>query len=197
MTPHDIKLLNLLDSQVQSCTKCNLYSNGRSKPYWANTSQYGLLLEAPGKEEVVQNTPVVGSAGNKLWAELHEVGLERSDFLIVNSVNCRPVVENKNGKPTVEQTILCSDWVRKYLRIVKPTKMLVMGRYAIESFNRIVGGEMLPTDSIVNNNGKITFVSFFDLQIHIVVSVHPAFCIYRPEKGIQALKHSIEVFKEI
>jgi uracil-DNA glycosylase family 4 len=197
MTPHDIKLLNLLDSQVQSCTKCNLYSNGRAKPYWANTSQYGLLLEAPGKQEVDQNTPVVGSAGNKLWAELHEVGLERSDFLIVNSVNCRPLDGNKNGKPTVEETTLCSDWIRKYLRIVKPTKMLVMGKYAIESFNRIVGGEILPTDSIMNNNGKVTFVSFFELQVHIVVSVHPAFCIYRPEKGIQALKHSIEVFKEI
>jgi uracil-DNA glycosylase family 4 len=197
MDAYNYKMLTLLDNQVQSCTKCNLYSGGRAKPYWTSHSRYGLFLEAPGKEEVTQNTPVVGGAGKKLWQALHDVGLERSDFLIINSVNCRPVVDGKNGKPTAEEMLSCSDWARKYIRIIKPIKILVMGTYAVQSFNRIVGGDVLPIGSIVENNGKIVFVKFFDVEVHIVVSVHPAYTIYQQEKGMKALKHSIDIFKEI
>jgi uracil-DNA glycosylase len=197
MDSYNYKMLTLLDDRIQSCTQCNLHGGGRAKPYWTSKSIYGIFLEAPGKKEVVQNTPVVGSAGKKLWQELHNVGLEREDFLIVNSVNCRPVVGKKNGKPTPEEIYTCSDWVRKYIRIIKPTKMLVMGKYAIESFNSIVGGDVLPTGIITENNGKITFISFFDVQLHVVVSVHPAYTIYQPEIGMKALQHSINIFKEI
>jgi len=197
MIDRNIKLLTLLDEQIQQCKLCNLHTNGRAKPYWTNTSRYGIFLEAPGKEEVIQNTPVVGTAGKKLWQILHDAGFERNDFLIVNSVNCRPMVDNKNGKPTLEEMKHCSDYVRKYIRIVKPTKMLIMGKYAIESFNRIMGGDILPTGSIVENNGKTVFLSIFDIKVHLVVSVHPSYSIYQPESGMKALRHSIEIFKGI
>lgn len=197
MNEYDLKLLTLLDSQVQSCKLCELHKNGRAKPYWTPGSQYGLFLEAPGGEEVAQNTPVVGKAGGKLWAALHEVGLERSDFLIVNSVNCRPVDGKKNGKPTGEQMRLCSDWVRKYIRIVKPSKILVMGTYAIHSFNSIVGGDVLPTGFIMDKVGDTVFMDVFGIQFHAVISVHPAYTIYQPEKGMEALKKSARIFKEL
>lgn len=197
LTEKQMKLLHRLDGLVQSCTKCDLHKNGRAKPYWSPQSQYGLFLEAPGKEEVVQNTPVVGAAGNKLWNVIKDVGLSRDAFLIVNSVNCRPVVGGKNGKPTIEETTLCGDWVRKYIRIVKPAKMLIMGKYAIESFNRIIGKNILPTESIVENNGLSTFVDFFNLPITVIISVHPAYTIYNPIGGTEALKHSINIFRII
>jgi uracil-DNA glycosylase family 4 len=176
---------------------CNLFKNGRAKPYWTNTSRYGLFLEAPGKEEVIKNSPVVGKAGKKLWQALNEAGLERSDFLIVNSVNCRPLVGNKNSKPTAEENILCSAWARKYIRIVKPYKMLIMGSYAINSFNKIVGGEILPTGSMVENNSKTIFLKIFDIGIHLVVSVHPSYSLYNPVIGKQLLEQSINIFKGI
>jgi uracil-DNA glycosylase family 4 len=197
MTDQDIKLLKLLDSQVQSCELCNLFKNGRAKPHWTNASRYGIFLEAPGKEEVLQNTPVVGTAGKKLWQILHEAGFERSDFLIVNSVNCRPLVGNKNGKPTADEMKSCSDWVRKYIRIVKPYKMLIMGSYAINSFNKIMGGEILPTGSMVDNNGKTVFLKIFDIAVHLVVSVHPSYSLYNPVIGKQLLEQSINIFKGI
>lgn len=198
MTEYDIKLLKLLDSQVQSCKLCQLYNNGRAKPFWTNTSYCVMLLEAPGKDEVIQNTPVVGTAGNKLWALANEVGLQREDFLIVNSVNCRPVNGNKNGKPTTEEMTSCAPWIRKYIKIIKPEKLLVMGRYAIESFNRIVGSNILPVDSIVDNNGSVIPVDFFGISLSVVVSVHPAWAmIYNPTVGIEKLKDSLSIFKKL
>jgi uracil-DNA glycosylase len=70
MSTTNLKLLKLLDKQVQSCELCKLFTNGRAKPYWTEVSRYGIFLEAPGKDEVLQNTPVVGRAGEKLWSVL-------------------------------------------------------------------------------------------------------------------------------
>lgn len=144
-------------------------------------------------------TKIEKKSSNKRHS-LYCIEVEDDNSFIAKGIvhhNCRPVIDGKNGKPTTEEIQMCSNWVRKYIRIIRPRKMLVMGKYAIDSFNSIVGGDVLPTGSIVENNGSIIFVSFFDVQVHVVVSVHPAYTIYQPEIGMKALKHSIEVFKEI
>ena len=197
MIDYDYKLLRVLDTLIQECKLCSLHIYGRAKPYWTRKSRYGIFLEAPGKIEVEKNTPVMGPAGKKLWAALSDIDLYREDFLIVNSVNCRPVTDNKNGKPTSEEISSCSDWVRKYIRIVKPQKILVMGKYAIDSFNGILKQNLLPSDSIVENNGRSTFVEFYGIPITVVISVHPAYTIYNPVGGTAALSHSLKIFRSL
>ena len=49
----------------------------------------GLILigEAPGKEEVLNSKPFVGTAGKNLAKFLDKLGLRREDIYITNAIN--------------------------------------------------------------------------------------------------------------
>lgn len=181
------RLLELLDDQIIECTACNLFHNGRCKPSWSPESKYAMVLEAPGKKEVDGNMPVVGVAGGHLWNMAEHFGYKREDFLILNSVNCRPVDGNKNGKPTDTQMEACRNWIRKYLRVFKPEKMMIFGAYSLFT--------VLGKDGIMNHNGSVEFCEEFGVSV--AKSVHPAMIIYNRTRGKQMLYEGFQAFKEL
>lgn len=181
------RLLELLDNQIVECVACTLFHNGRCKPYWTPESKYAMVLEAPGKTEIEENIPVIGTAGRHLWDMAEYFGYKREDFLIINSVNCRPVVGNKNGKPTYFQTELCRVWVRKYLKVFKPEKMIIFGAYALFT--------LLNKNGIMKESGSVEFDEEFDTPI--AKSIHPAMIIYNKTRGKQMLYDGFQAFKEI
>ena len=191
-----IKLLNRLDQQVQSCERCELFKSGRAKPYWSPASKFGIIAEAPGSGEVSQNTPLCGTTGIKFWEVMKEFKLHKVEFFIVNSVNCRPVEGNKNGKPTTDEMSACSEWMRKYIRIIKPSKLLVMGKYALSSINQLLNEELFSIDNIVRDSGTQKFIEdYHGVPLSIVSSVHPSWAlVYNPVDGLEKLKESIRIF---
>jgi len=188
MDKKTVRMLQLLDKQVQSCERCILYKNGRAKPYWTEKARFAILGEAPGRDEVVNNTPFIGKAGEKFWSAMESFGLYREDFLIINSVNCRPVKDGKNGKPTDEQMDVCRMWFRKYLKVLKPSKILTLGSYA---YFTLTGNRSIMKDI----NGVLDYNEEFGTQV--VYSVHPAYVIYNPEEGQKMLCESIKCFKGV
>jgi uracil-DNA glycosylase len=186
MTKKQIRMLELLDEMILKCEKCSLFENGRAKPYWTKNSRYAIIGEAPGADEVKEGTPFIGKAGNILWDALGEYKLSRSDFLIINSANCRPKVGNKNGKPTKIQMERCKPWIVKYLKVIKPEKILILGNYALET--------MLNEGNILERNGELTRLDEFNCYVY--KSVHPAYCIYNKENGVDMLRKSIKIFRE-
>jgi len=189
LTNKQVKLLTLLDKQIQSCTECGLYENGRCKPYWTENSEYVMVLEAPGRDEIPQNTPVVGNAGKQLWIIADHLSLPREKFLIINTVNCRPLIPNtnKNGKPTQQQALACRKWVRKYIKVLSPKKGIVMGSYSLFT--------IFEQDGIMSRNSTVEFSKEFGIEF--VKSIHPAMCIYNGERGKSMLLRSLEVFEEV
>ena len=187
MTDKQFRMLQLLDEQILSCTKCALHCNGHAKPFWCEDSRYVIVGEAPGKDEITKNTPFVGQAGKILWETMASYALYRKDFLIINSVNCRPVFGNKNGKPNDVQMDLCKPWIRKYLYVMESSKILLLGKYAVHT----MFGDIR---SIVSKNGEI--VSSNNSTV-MVISVHPAYCIYNENHGRKLLNESIKKFSEI
>ena len=180
------RMLQLLDRQILECKKCGLYNGGRCVPYYTSQSTVAMIGEAPGREEV-GNMPFVGKAGRLLWEVVVPWGLVREDFLIINSTNCRPVDGNKNGKPTKLQQRACKFWIDKYLKVLQPEKILVLGNYAMNT--------MIGLDSgITDKNGEVRVVEGYG---KLVLSVHPSYCLYHEEEGKELLNESIRVFKEI
>jgi len=189
------KMLTLLDDQILSCKRCSLWEapipgGVRCKPYWTAKSKYVIVGEAPGREEVRERTPFVGQAGYILWNEVYNaMKLTRENFAIINSVNCRPTDGVRNLKPTPEQQMACYQWVRKFIKIVEPEKMLILGNYAM--------GTMLGENSgIIKMNGTVGEHKEFD-NLSYVISVHPAFCIYNKEEGPPKLFTALEVFRDL
>jgi DNA polymerase len=191
LSKKQIRMLQLLDEQILNCKRCGLHNGGRCKPYWTTRSRYAIVGEAPGSLEVVENTPFIGMAGQVLWGTINKItGLFRADFAIINSVNCRPTDGSKNLKPDKGDQYACKQWIRKFLKVIEPEKVLILGNYAM--------GTMLGRHSgIVKYNATEGLLNSYFKNVPFVISVHPAYTIYNKDDGLQKLEEAIEKFKDV
>jgi uracil-DNA glycosylase family 4 len=195
LTESQQNALTTLDRKILDCKKCELCNNGHTIPYWTEKSRYMAVLEAPGEEEVKQMTPTVGKAGKFLWEFMKQRELNKEDFSILNTVQCRPVKKNgskvTNGKPTLEQIKLCSVWLTWYIRVLRPEKLIAFGVYAIQALLN----DQRPMKEM---NGEITKETLFGHKVKVVKAVHPAWAsIYNREKGDILLSEAIQKFNLI
>jgi DNA polymerase len=194
MNERQRELLELLDGLIEECKECPLHVNGKALPYWTPNSRFLIIGEAPGKNEVENGEPFVGRAGKNLWEAMAKHGFRREDFGIINRVQCRPVVDNKNGKPTVTQMSTCQKWVRKFIKCLDPKVVILLGNYAKSIVDNKNGG-------IENMNGK-TLLMAEELSgktygLVCVCSVHPAVCIYEGQAGVEKLEKAIKRFSVV
>lgn len=180
MNKKQIRMLKLLDDQIQKCHGCNLYKNGRVKPYWTEDSKYMMILESPSKDETEQNTLLVGKIGKIFWEIMSELQFVKRDFLIINSVNCRVMNGNKNGKPAYSHLECCESWIRKYYKVFQPKKVVLFGNYAIKTFIDKWG------ISSFYKNDTIRFTDYekYGNIVDIIVSYHPSAMIFNKKKEI-------------
>lgn len=186
-----VRMLELLNKQVSNCNKCLLHNNGTAIPYWSKHSKYVIIGEAPGYNEVRRQTPFVGAAGNILTTELSNAGFNSKDFLIINTVQCRPVSGTGNGKPNESQIKSCQDYLRKYIKVINPEKILCLGNYAKYIFTGNYTG-------ILSQRGSFNEYSLegSNEKYPVLFTVHPAYCIYNREEGIPLLRRDIKLFKD-
>ena len=192
LSKKQIRMLILLDKQVKTCQRCGLHKNGTAIPYWTADSKYVIIGEAPGYNEVRRQTPFVGQAGKILIENLHNIGFKSKDFLIINSVQCRPQQNNTNSKPTEQELGICQSYVRKYIKVINPEKILSLGNYAKYIFTGDITG-------ILRQRGKFNELSFKilgDVTYPILFTIHPAYCIYNAEEGLPMLREDIKLFKD-
>jgi len=184
-----LKRLIYLTDNIPRCKKCaRLRKNGMAIPYWNMSSKYLALAEAPGREEVIAETPLVGSAGEKWEKEIRRLSLRRDDFVLINSVQCRPVVGGRNGKPTFEEIINCRFWVNKYIETAKPEKILAMGNYAVWALfgtGNTLGGIMASSGKFIGNY----------MNIPVWACIHPASLLYSQD-NLALFRRSLKKFKE-
>jgi len=192
LSKKQIRLLQLLDTQFVNCKKCTLYPNGMAKPLWNPFNRFAIIGEAPGFNEVRGGEPFVGEAGKILTDNILKLGFKRSDFLIINSVNCRCVKAgtNANGKPTRSQLHACQDWLRKYLKVVNPEKILCLGNFAKYYFTE-------SWDGIMSQRGTFRQYKLDETSrdFPVLFTIHPAFLIYQEER-IKELQADLALFKE-
>ena len=118
-------------------------------------------------------------------------GIKKEHCTIINTVNCRPVKSNGkgNGKPTTAQQDICREWVRKFVTICNPDRILLLGGYALH--------QVLNTKGIRKNNAHLIRSNFFDTGkvFEMIPSVHPASLFYGDKEiNKQLLELSIEKF---
>lgn len=190
LTSKQIRMLELLDKKVDKCRECDLKPNGTAIPHWTSYSQYAIIGEAPGANEVREQTPFIGAAGKILTDTLWKVGFNSRDFLIINTVQCRPVRGNANGKPNETQIKKCQSYLRKYLKVIRPEKILCLGNYAKYIFTGNLQG-------ILRERGHFMEGEIGDgYSFPVLFTVHPAYCIYNREEGMEFLYKDISLFKE-
>ena len=181
------RMLKLLDGQILECKNCSMFNGGRCKPYY--TGRYNgiaIIGEAPGGEEV-NNIPFCGKAGKKLWSIMNPIGFKREEFFIMNTINCRPTDGKRNLKPNNDSIKNCREWIRKYLKVIKPEIIITLGNYAM--------GTILSRNSgIIKLNATVTNSAEFGCDV--LRCVHPSMCVYNTE-GERMLEKSINILKKL
>jgi len=99
--------------------------------------------EAPGADEIVEEIPFVGSAGQLLSKYLKIVGIKRPDVWITNTVKCRP---EENRKPKPMEVRACTPYLDYEIATIKPKVIAALGAVAL---NRVLG-----VDGITRLRGK-------------------------------------------
>lgn len=183
-----VRKLKILTEHIPRCKKClTLRSNGMAIPFWKPESRFLGIAEAPGRVEVEAKTPLVGPAGDKWREEIERIGLTREDFVLLNSVQCRPVVSGRNGKPTFDEMINCWFWVKKYIESARPEKILAMGNYAVWSIFRT--GSTL--GGIMGSSGKLIGTC---CNVPVYACIHPASLLYSND-NLTIFRESLRKFK--
>lgn len=154
-----------------------------------------MIGEAPHVDEISQGTPFVGDCGSKMWKVIKEqIGLVREDFIIFNSVLCKPDIPfgKTIGKPTkvtigecfIKRTDLLV-YLHSYFNI---RNILVLGNYARYIFTGKIGG----IDSV---SGSTTDFEYCGKKFILTYCLHPAAFGYNPANR-DKFEASIRAFGE-
>jgi len=108
---------------------CPLKAGRRKLVFGAGNANADIMFvgEAPGAQEDETGLPFVGRAGQLLAKLLGEIGLERKDVFINNTLMCRPP---GNRDPLPEEIEECKPYLLKRIELVEPKVICTLGNYA-------------------------------------------------------------------
>jgi len=172
--------LEEMHGQVVACAACGLCKGRRNAVFGhgGQPTRWLVVGEAPGEQEDRQGQPFVGRSGQLLDAMLSSVSMSRErDVFITNVIKCRPP-GNRNPKP--EEIAACSPYLMRQIALLKPERILVLGRFAAQT--------LLGTDATIGSlRGRIHPLKTDEgREIPVVVSYHPAYLLRSPSEKARA-----------
>ena len=90
-----------------------------------------LVGEAPGAQEDESGLPFVGRSGQLLDRLLAEVGADRAEVGVLNTLKCRPPA---NRPPRPLETERCRGWTERQLALAGPSLVVALGLSATRWF---------------------------------------------------------------
>ena len=112
------------------CTRCRLAAGRTNVVFGVGDPHADLMFvgEGPGAQEDAQGEPFVGRSGqllDRLVAE--EMGLDRSQVYIANTVKCRPP---GNRDPLPDEIETCRPFLEAQLEAIDPVVVVTLGNFA-------------------------------------------------------------------
>jgi len=125
-----VKELDQIAKKICNCTLCPLSkSRTIAVPGSGNYNSEILFIgEAPGATEDKCGIPFCGAAGKFLNEMLAEIGLNREDIFITNTVKCRPPA-NRDPEEA-EKNICTSTYLDRQIELINPKMIVCLGRHA-------------------------------------------------------------------
>ena len=136
-----------------------------------------FIGEAPGANEDRLGLPFVGQAGKLLDKLLGEIGLERGDVFIANTLKCRPP---NNRDPQPNEIEACNDYLRQQVDLIEPTVICTLGNFSTK---------LLRADStgISRLHGREEVRIIGPRAVRLYPLYHPAAALYTPSM-LEALR---------
>ena len=166
------ELLKAVYDEARVCTACPLHQTRTQVVFGSGNADADLMFvgEAPGANEDKLGLPFVGQAGKLLDKLLAEVGLERSDVFVVNTVKCRPP---GNRDPHPHEIESCSGYLRSQVELIEPKVICTLGNFATKLLRA-------DTTGISRLHGRDEVRMIGARAIRLLPLFHPAAALYTP-----------------
>jgi uracil-DNA glycosylase len=160
-------------AQARSCVRCaELAATRKTVVFGAGNADAPLMFvgEAPGASEDEQGLPFVGRAGKLLATLLGEIGLERTDVFIANTLKCRPP---GNRDPLPIEIDNCQEYLLRQVELIQPAVICTLGNFS----TKLLRGD--PT-GITRLHGQPEVIVLGARAVRLYPIYHPAAALYTP-----------------
>jgi DNA polymerase len=158
---------------ARSCTKCPQLAATRTTVVFGSGNADADLMfvgEAPGKNEDEQGLPFVGQAGKLLDKLLGEIGMQRSDVFICNTLKCRPP---GNRDPHPAEIEACEGYLIRQVDLIQPRVICTLGNFATKLLRADPTG-------ITRLHGRDEVRVIGNRAVRLYPIFHPAAALYTP-----------------
>ena len=176
-------------AQARACTRCpELAATRKTVVFGAGNANADLMFvgEAPGASEDEQGVPFVGRAGKLLETLLGEIGLQRTDVFIANTLKCRPP---GNRDPLPIEISNCQDYLLRQVELIEPTVICTLGNFS----TKLLRGD--PT-GITRLHGQPEVIVLGRRAVRLYPIFHPAAALYTP-RMLQTLREDFTRLPEL
>jgi uracil-DNA glycosylase family 4 len=159
--------------QARDCTRCPQLAATRTTVVFGSGNADADLMfvgEAPGKNEDEQGLPFVGQAGKLLDRLLGEIGLQRADVFICNTLKCRPP---GNRDPHPEEIENCHEYLLRQVELIEPRVICTLGNFATKLLRADPTG-------ITRLHGREEVRVIGTRAVRLYPIFHPAAALYTP-----------------
>ncbi len=129
-----------------------------------------FIGEAPGANEDRLGLPFVGQAGKLLDKLLGEIGLERQDVFIANTLKCRPP---DNRDPHPNEIEACQEYLRGQVDLIEPIVICTLGNFSTKLLRA-------DTTGISRLHGRDEIRIIGSRAVRLYPLYHPAAALYTP-----------------
>jgi DNA polymerase len=158
--------------EAKDCVRCPLSETRTTVVFGSGDADADLMFvgEAPGANEDQQGLPFVGQAGKLLDTLLEEIGLQRSQVFITNTLMCRPP---GNRDPQPGEIEACHDYLRSKVELIEPKVICTLGNFATKLLRGDAAG-------ITRVHGRPEVRSIGARAVRLYPIFHPAAALYTP-----------------
>jgi uracil-DNA glycosylase family 4 len=166
------ELLKEVYEQARGCELCPLHQTRTNVVFGAGNADAELMFvgEAPGANEDKLGLPFVGQAGKLLDRLLSEIGLERNDVFIANTLKCRPP-NNRDPHPTEIES--CQDYLHRQVDLIEPVVICTLGNFSTKLLRADMTG-------ISRLHGREEVRIIGSRAVRLYPLYHPAAALYTP-----------------
>jgi uracil-DNA glycosylase len=182
------ELLKAVYEDARGCVACQLHQTRTTVVFGSGNADADLMFigEAPGANEDKLGVPFVGQAGKLLDRLLTEIGLDRADVFIANTVKCRPP---NNRDPHPHEIESCNGYLQDQVELIEPTVICTLGNFS----TKLLRGD---TTGISRLHGRDEIRLIGARAVRLLPLYHPAAALYTPS-NLETLRADFQRIPEL
>src|ERR1700733_10664622 len=180
--------LKAVYQDARECVSCPLHETRTNVVFGSGNADAELMFvgEAPGANEDRMGLPFVGQAGKLLEKLLGEIGMERGDVFICNTLKCRPP---DNRDPMPREIESCQDYLHSQIDLIEPTVICTLGNFS----PKLLRGD---STGISRLHGQDEVRIIGPRAVRLYPLYHPAAALYTPST-LEALRADFHRIPEL